>query len=47
MKHTGILFSLAGCESLTAMFSQVVGDWTLYADWGSTGQWYAEKLAVR
>jgi hypothetical protein len=54
LKHARILFtaslflllllSLTGCGFLTAMFSPVVGGWTLYADWDSTGTYSSNPI---
>lgn len=32
-----LLLSLAGCEFFTALFSPVVGEWTLFFRWGTAG----------
>jgi hypothetical protein len=42
-----LLFSLAGCEFLTAMFSPVVGDWTLYWDWESDGTYKSGPIEFK
>lgn len=34
-----LLLPLVGCDFFTAMFSPVVGEWTLYALWSPTGSY--------
>ncbi len=41
------LLSLAGCEFFTAMFSPVVGEWTLYARWSPTGSYSAGLIEFK